>query len=295
MTPDGLEIIAPEHYQEHGYPHAAWAWLRQNDPIRRFELPNFRPFWAVVRHEDVFRISRDPYRFQNAPRLAVFPADTEDVNNPPLRHLINMDPPEHQAFRSLVSKRFMPRALERLRPTTEAVVAELLRDLQDREEVDFVTEFSAIVPLAVIADLLGVPRSDWRQLFRWTNEIIAPADPDFAQGEDGAAVMATFQSAISQMFAYFTELVEQRTRKPRDDIASTLAAARLDGKPIPPFELHVVFRAAHRRRQRDDAERHHRRPARTHGQPRRVAEAPGATRRDWRGRRPRRSCAGPAR
>jgi cholest-4-en-3-one 26-monooxygenase len=241
MSPAELEVIAPEYYQQHGYPHEAWAWLRRHDPVRRFEPPNFRPFWAVVRHEDVFHISRDPQRFRNAPRLALFPADTEDVNNPPLRHLINMDPPEHQAYRSLVSKRFTPRALERLRSTTEAVVADLLRGLQDREEVDFVTEFSAIVPLAVIADLLGVPREDWRQLFRWTNEIIAPADPDFTQGEDAAAIMATFQTAIQQMFRYFTDRVELRARAPRDDIASTLAAARLDDRPIPPFELMSYF------------------------------------------------------
>ncbi len=241
MMPPDIEVISPDHYAEHGYPHDAWAWLRQHDPVRRYEIPNYRPFWTIVRHEDVFRISRDPQHFINAPRLAVFPADTEDVNNPPLRHLINMDPPEHQTYRGLTSKRFTPRALERLRPTTETVVAELLHELQARDEIDFVTEFSAIVPLAVIADLLGVPREDWRQLFRWTNEIIAPADPEFGQGEDAAAITATFQTAIQQMFAYFTELAALRAREPRDDIASTLAAARLDGHEIPAFELMSYF------------------------------------------------------
>ncbi|HEV7732630.1 MAG TPA: cytochrome P450 [Candidatus Binatia bacterium] len=241
MTPPDIEVISPDYYAEHGYPHEAWAWLRRHDPVRRYELPNYRPFWTIVRHEDVFRISRDPQHFINAPRLAVFPADTEDVNNPPLRHLINMDPPEHQTYRGLTSKRFTPRALERLRPTTETVVAELLHELQARDEIDFVTEFSAIVPLAVIADLLGVPREDWRQLFRWTNEIIAPADPEFGQGADAAAITATFQTAIQQMFAYFTELVALRARQPRDDIASTLAAARLDSHEIPAFELMSYF------------------------------------------------------
>lgn len=241
IDPTTLDVITPENYQAHGYPHSAWAWLRKHDPIRRFALPDYRPFWAVTRHEDVFRISRDPHRFRNAPRLAVFPADTEDVNNPPLRHLINMDPPEHQHYRALVSKRFTPRALERLRPTTEVIVADLLDELRDRETVDFVTEFAAIVPLAVIADLLGVPREDWRTLFRWTNEIIAPADPEFGQGDDPAQIQATFQAAIQQMFAYFTDLVAARKADPRDDIASALAAAEIDGGPIPAFELMSYF------------------------------------------------------
>jgi len=241
MAPALSEIVDQDFYQTHGYPHETWRWLRRHDPIRRIEGPNVRPFWAVVRHEDIFRISRDPQRFLNAPRLAVFPADQEDVNNPPLRHLINMDPPEHGRYRRLVSARFTPRALERLRPTTETVVAELLRDLGDREELDFVTEFSAIVPLAIIADLLGVPRADWRQLFRWTNEIIAPGDPDVTASADPQVVMATFQRAIQQMFDYFGALVAERSRAPRDDIASTLAAARLDGEPLPTFELMSYF------------------------------------------------------
>jgi len=241
MAPALSEIVDQDFYQAHGYPHDAWSWLRRHDPIRRIEGPNVRPFWAVVRHEDIFRISRDPQRFLNAPRLAVFPADQEDVNNPPLRHLINMDPPEHGRYRRLVSARFTPRALERLRPTTETVVAELLRDLGDREELDFVTEFSAIVPLAIIADLLGVPRADWRQLFRWTNEIIAPGDPDVTASAEPQVVMATFQRAIQQMFDYFGALVAERSRAPRDDIASTLAAARLDGEPLPTFELMSYF------------------------------------------------------
>lgn len=236
-----LEIVDQDFYQTQGYPHEAWAWLRRHDPIRRVEGPNVRPFWAVVRHEDVLRISRDPQRFRNAPRLAVFPADQEDVNNPPLRHLINMDPPEHGQYRRLVSARFTPRAIERLRPTTEAVVADLLRELAERERFDFVAEFSAVVPLAIIADLLGVPRADWRQLFRWTNEIIAPADPDVTASDDPAVVMATFQRAIREMFEYFGALVAERTRAPRDDIASALAAARLDGAPLPAFELMSYF------------------------------------------------------
>src|SRR5262249_15759949 len=96
--------------------------------------------------------------------------------------------------------------------------------------------------LAVIADLLGVPREDWRTLFRWTNEIIAPADPEFSRGADGAAMMDTFQRAIQQMFDYFTALVERRTQEPRDDIASALPAAPGDGHPIPALGLMPYFR-----------------------------------------------------
>ena len=239
IDPTHLDVIDPAKYEREGYPHADWAWLRRHDPIRRFEFPTMMPFWAVVRHEDVFRISRDPEHFKNAPRLGAFPDDVSfDPANPLLRHLINMDPPEHGQYRRLTSARFTPRALERLRPTTETIVADLLRELQDREEVDFVTEFSAIVPLSVIADLLGVPRSDWRLLFRWTNEIIGAADPEYQAGRN---TQETTEGAVQTMFQYFTDLVEERRRNPKDDIASTLGAAELNGRPVEPFELLSYF------------------------------------------------------
>ena len=187
MSPAELEVIAPEHYQQHGYPHEAWAWLRKHDPIRRFEPPNFRPFWAVVRHEDMFQISRNPHRFINAPRLALFPSRPEDVNNPPLRHLINMDPPgapgSTAAWCRSASRRARSSACGRPRRRR---VADLLRDLQDRPRSTSSPKFSAVVPLAVLADLLGVPRDDWRQLFQLDErDDRRHADPDFQNGEDG--------------------------------------------------------------------------------------------------------------
>ena len=53
-----------------------------------------------------------------------------------------------------------------------------------REEIDFVRDVSAPITIAVIAEMLGVPEHDWPLLFRWTNEIIAPEDPEFQRDGD---------------------------------------------------------------------------------------------------------------
>ena len=78
-----LEIIDPDWYGKHGPPHEAWTRLRREAPVAYCEPPGMLPFWAIVRHDDIVRISRDPEYFQNAPRLAVFPEEQFATDNFP--------------------------------------------------------------------------------------------------------------------------------------------------------------------------------------------------------------------
>jgi len=236
-----LDVIGSATYAAHGYPHAAWARLRREAPVFRVTKGVNNPFWAVTRHADIRWISRQPRRFQNAPRLAVFPdfdGGGSDGDDPFTRHLLNMDPPDHAAYRKLVAKRFTPRTVQRLAGGVERITRELLDaaagDGGEREG-DFVELVSSKLPLAVLAELLGVPREDWDLMFRWTNETIGSTDPEF-QGEGGSAE-ATAERARNALFAYFHEMAERRRAEPRDDMVSVLANARLDGAPLPPLEL----------------------------------------------------------
>ncbi len=102
--------------------------------------------------------------------------------------------------------------------------------------MDFVTGVSAILPLAVIAELMGLPQADRDQFFRWTNEIVGANDPEF-QREDGLKGRALAQQAIAEVFAYFTDFVEDRRKYPQDDLTTVLATARIDGEYLPPLEL----------------------------------------------------------
>jgi cytochrome P450 len=108
----------------------------------------------------------------------------------------------------------------------------------ETSKCDFVTDLSAKVPLAVIAELLGVPREDWDKLFQWTNETIGSADPEFQQG---TSALETVDRARLALFQYFTELVEKRRKEPKDDLTSFVAGTQIDGKPLPTFELLSYF------------------------------------------------------
>jgi len=228
------EIIDVLHYERHGYPHEAWTRLRREAPVAWCEVPGYPGFWAITKHADVVAVSKEPARFQVAPIMAIFPREQYDPDHFPFRHLLNMDPPEHRAYRALLASHFTPRAIEALRPSIEAVVDDCLARVEDKAELDFVEELSAIFPIVVIADVLGIPPADREPFFHWTNVIIAGADPDFRSGESTTEAV---ERAIRELFAYFREMAEERRRRPTDDMTSVLANAKIDGRYLPDFEL----------------------------------------------------------
>ena len=234
LDPATLDVASPEHYERNGYPHPEWTWLRRHAPVFWYERPNVEPFWAITRHADIIEISKQPEIFLNAPRLAVF---TRDLSPPPegeLRHLLNMDPPDHARYRRLASGWFTPRAIRGLDDKVARLTRDVLDAAAEKTAGDFVQDVSARITIAVIAEMLGVPRCDWELLFRWTNEVIAPQDPEFQHGHTAEE---TIHRARREVFTYFHELAERRRTEPTDDIVSVVANGRVNGSPLAPVEL----------------------------------------------------------
>ena len=228
-----LEVIDPDHYAAHGYPHEAWTQLRGQPRLTWFEQGDV-PFWAVTRHADIVAISRQPARFANGPRFQLSPGDGE----PEAFTIISMDPPQHAIYRQLLSRRFTPRALRAIAGDLERIAVEIVDSLGEGDgsgECDVVEQVAAPLPIAVIAWLLGLPPGDWKLLFRWTNEVVGASDPEYRRaGEDGAQ---TRRRATEELFAYFSELVDERRKAPRDDLVSALVEARIEGEPLGSHEL----------------------------------------------------------
>src|SRR5215471_5406949 len=234
FDPATLDVMSASHYEEHGYPHPEWTWLRRHAPVFWYERPNVDPFWAITKHADIIEIGKQPHLFLNAPRLAVFTNDLPPPTEAQSRHLLNMDPPEHARYRRVTSAWFTPRTVGGMKEKVSRITNEVLDDAAAKSDGDFVADISARITIAVIAEMLGVPRRDWQLLFRWTNEIIAPQDPEFQRGHSAEE---TFQRARLEVFAYFHELAERRRVEPTDDIVSVIANGQLNGAPLAPVEL----------------------------------------------------------
>jgi len=243
---DRLDVITAKLYGEHGYPHDAWRRLRRESPVTKLEPPGYRPFWAITKHADIIEISKQPAKFQSAGRFILFPDAVAPPGQsleeaPPLRMLVNMDPPEHRDYRRLVSSFFTPRAVGRL----EARLEEITRDIFDElagdggwRSFDFVSEVAALQPLRMITEMLGIPREREQWVLKITNQNFGLEDPDFALEGDTREERLAF---LTEAAAYITSLMAERRKRPTDDLTSVLAHASLDGGPVPPFELFSLY------------------------------------------------------
>ncbi|MEZ5135612.1 MAG: cytochrome P450 [Acidimicrobiales bacterium] len=248
-TLDELDVITAASYAEHGYPHDAWARLRAEDPVHRFAPEGYRPFWAITTAADITEVSRQPERFKSAGRFILIP-DPPGFDpgafddNPPLRMLVNQDPPEHRDFRKLVSSWFTPRAIAQLEARLDDITAVLWDQLAERADgdgwvrADFVRDVAARQPLRMITEILGIPDEREEFVLRITNQNFGLEDPEFML--DGESVQEAL-AFIGEAFAYFDELLDERRADPRDDLSSVLAAAEIDGEPVPRFELYSLL------------------------------------------------------
>lgn len=223
---DARRFVEPIAYKTHGYPHREWAVLRDERPVAFFDVEGWPSFWAVTKHRDVVEVSRQPATFLNAPGIALERESETPARQ--MRSIINMDPPEHAAFRRVAAPWFVPGALDRL----SRVISETARDLVDRlgteGECDFVEAVAGRYPLRVVATLLGVPEEDEPFLMDLTREVFAREDLAAVDADDGGRNRETF----FEFFSYFSRLMEERRANPRDDLATTFANARIDGKPM---------------------------------------------------------------
>ena len=236
-SPEDFRLVHPEDYAAHGYPHPIWTRLRAEEPVSwQVQSGNATDYWAVTKHADITLISKRPDLFISGPRIVIQSVEEEITGFPPT--LIQMDPPIHGDFRQQISRRFTPRMLERIHEPIERIGREIVEKLYERGdegECDFVEEVSAPLPIAVIAWLLGVPESDWKMLFDWTNRTIGAGDPDYQTEEQTARETAT--QAQMELFGYFSKMVEERRKNPKDDLVSVFIQSEYEGRPLTDMEV----------------------------------------------------------
>jgi cytochrome P450 len=232
---DGRALVDPVRFARDGYPFDLWARLRAEAPVARFAPPGYEPFWAVTKHADIVEISKQPLRFSSAQGITLRRAGAPVMHS---EMVVMLDPPRHGPVRRVANGRFTPRAVRERRPEIERIATEILDSTTpagSSGELDFVERVAAPFPLAVIAWILGVPRDDWRLLFRWTNEVIGKDDPEYRR--PGETPGQTIKRARAEVHGYFRRLIEQRRLDPRDDLVSELIRGEVDGEPLSEEQL----------------------------------------------------------
>ncbi|RAV03314.1 cytochrome P450 [Mycolicibacter senuensis] len=225
----------PSAYADEPRLHAALTHLRANAPVSLVDHRPYRPFWAITRHADIMDIERDNELWINEPRPVLAPADADDLQRSllesgmGLRTLIHMDDPHHHKMRSIVSDWFRPKAMRAMKARIDELAKRYVDEmLRIGPECDFVQDIALNYPLYVIMSLLGLPESDFPRMLRLTQELFGGDDDEYRRGvtpEEQLPVLLDF-------FAYFNALTADRRANPTEDLASTIANARIDGEPL---------------------------------------------------------------
>lgn len=232
----GAIFADPVAYADPDTWHATAATIRREKPVLRVELDGFPPFWAITKHDDVMAIERRPDIFTNEPVPTLVPASRlADMENVPVKTLIQMDDPEHKAHRNIVNEWFKPRNLRRLQDRIDELAVRHVDHMAGLGgRCDFVTDVALHFPLHVILSILGLPESDFPRMLRLTQELFGAEDPEFSMDGD---VEDDSLTALLGFVDYFTGLAADRRTNPTEDLASVIANAEIDGEPLTDLDM----------------------------------------------------------
>jgi cytochrome P450 len=227
-----IDLLSPASFAA-GQPHDQYRWLREHAPVRWCDEPGGRGFWAVTRHADVWEVDRDFQAYSSEPTIMITdPPDGQGQGLGPYKMMLMMDPPEHTGFRKLIRSEFTLPAARLREERIQALAKQIVDAVIDKGECDFVGEVAGEMPSFVIAELMGLPLSDGRELYKLT-ETIHTAPEALPPGAGGQAVM--------KMFEYATGVIAEKRARPADDLASRLLACELDGRKLEDPEFLLFF------------------------------------------------------
>ncbi len=218
-------------------PYPAYAELRARGRVHYYEPTDQ---WLVAHHADVSALLRErrlgrtyQHRFthedfgRTAPRPEHEPFHTLNDHG-----MLDLEPPDHTRIRRLVSKAFTPRTVEQLRPYVHGLAGDLVSRLVEAGGGDLLTDVAEPLPVAVIAEMLGIPEADRAQLRPWSADICGMYELNPSEETARKAVRASVEFSD-----YLRELIAARREEPGEDLISGLIAAYDEGERLTEQEM----------------------------------------------------------
>ncbi|MDA1074754.1 MAG: cytochrome P450 [Proteobacteria bacterium] len=232
-------LVAPTAWADEAGIHEQLRWLRHNDPLRFVQPTGYEPFWSVTKYNNIKEIEGNKKVFVNDPRPTLGPQGMAEMvqqvtgRKHLIRSLVQMDDPDHSRYRRLTQGWFMGTNLRKLQARIDDLAASYVDRLADLGgECDFVRDVAIWYPLRVIMSILGVPEQDEALMLKLTQELFGSADPDNRRSFEPQ----DFFKVVEDFEQYFLRLTQDRINNPTDDVATLIANAQLDGKPLPELE-----------------------------------------------------------
>lgn len=230
----GLKQVLSEAYTAN--PYLLYHQLRAVSPVLWDETLEM---WSVTGYAEVQAGLRDPRL--SAQRMEIetswIPEEIKEKLEPPIsaltRQMLFLDPPDHTRLRSLVSRAFTPRMIEKLRPRIQQIVDELLDAAQEKGSMEVMGDFAAPLPAIVIAEMLGVPTEDRARFSAWSSNFGSLLDGGSADLEQ----LTTDLMGVNEFMEYFSALIRRQRQEPRDNLLQAMIDAEEHGDVLSEFEV----------------------------------------------------------
>ena len=213
LSPNKTHVPFRDH-TEAGDPFPTYAWLREQSPVH-WDAKNGA--WIVSRYEDVVYVSKNPKLFCSGQGVMV-DADMQIS-------IVTMDDPRHSQLRSLISRGFTPRMVQRLDERVREITTACIDAVAARGACDFAQDLAVPLPLLVIAEMIGIRHEDRAQFAQWSDTMILAAGQ-----QANLEILEKASNAFAEYATYLQDVFAERRRNPREDLVSTLLAAESDGK-----------------------------------------------------------------
>ncbi len=223
----------------------AFAVLRREAPISHHQPPedilgvterDERGYWAIVRYEDVRRVSRDPETFCSGQGTQFGDAPPELLEA--TLSFLAMDAPRHTKLRGLVSAAFTPRQVARIEDGIRANARLVVEEAAPAGGGDFVELVAKRLPLITISSMIGVPEDDRERVVEAADVLVTVADPEVSGDQAPVVALGT---AVWTLTEFAKELAVHRERHPGDDLMTALVQAEVDGERLTHDEIAAFF------------------------------------------------------
>ena len=200
-------------------------------------IPQGPGSWILTKHEDILHASRNPEIFSSAQGITIL--DSPPEFNEFFSSMIAMDDPRHARLRRIVSQGFTPRMLNRLEDSVQEVASEIIDNVQEKGEIDFIVDIAAALPLKIVCDLMGIPASYYQEVFDCSNVILGAGDSEYVP--PGGDILTAILEAGITLQSIMNEVAESKVGKGGDDLTSKLVNAELEDDKLSTGDLASFF------------------------------------------------------
>jgi len=228
-------------------PWDVFEWLQREAPVYRHPEPDGEGFWCVTKYDDVLHVLKSAKTYSSevggSARIGHVEPDVLEAR----RNFMETDPPRHSEWRRKFARDFTPKSIGRYTEQLRTIVDGVLDEAFEKQDIDFVHDIAALIPIRVLGTLLGLPENQWDRFIELGDRMIIDSDPEIAKFVAGSPEAEAYKylpfgsEAAAELCAMGRETIDARRRQPQEDIISILANMEIGGCPLGDRDLDNNF------------------------------------------------------